>query len=259
MRRSLAAFHAAVEFLTVVRLRRGRDHPAVDPGAMLVMFPLVGLLIGLLLVAVDWTSRLLFPAAVSVALVITAEVLVTGALHLDGLADSVDGLFGGRMPERRLAIMKDSRTGVFGVTAIVLTLLLIFASLASLPDSRRRGILLAAPVLARYAIALAVLSFGYARQEGLGRYFREGVSSGSRLWVTLVAVLCAALSLGVFTLGFLTAAGAVAYGTGVFASRRLGGLTGDVYGAIGVLCEVVLLLLAVALTEQGWWLGWPGW
>ena len=251
MRRAPAAFLLALQFLTVIRLRRSA---AVEPrtlGESVTWFPVVGLLIGLVLVAVDWAARRLYGPPVTVALVLTAAVALTGALHIDGLADTADGVFGGHTPEQRLAIMRDSRTGSFGVVAVVLALLLIYSSLLGMSDATRRGALLAASVLARSAMVVGIARFPYARGTGLGRLYKDNLPPHVLLSTTVLSFVLSALMLplgGLFALLPLPAI-ATAMLTGVCVSQRLGGLTGDVYGAIGVTTEVVIVL-AVAASQN---------
>lgn len=244
MRRALRGLPLALEFLTVARFRRAATFDGPELGASLAWFPLVGLLIGGALAALDWAAARLFSPAVVAALLVTATVLLTGALHIDGLADSADGLFGGHTAERRLTIMRDSRTGSFGVAAVAVALLLTDAALLSLPEPARRGMLLLAPALGRWAMVLGVALFPYARPEGLGRLYHQH----ARPWPMVAAGAGALLlSLAVFGpagLALLAAASLVAMGGGWFACRRLGGVTGDIYGAIGVLSECILYLLA---------------
>ena len=251
MRRAPAAFLLALQFLTVIRLRRSADIEPRMLGESVTWFPVVGVLIGLVLVAVDWAARLFYGPPVTVALVLTAAVALTGALHVDGLADTADGVFGGHTREQRLAIMRDSRTGSFGVVAVVLTLLLMYASLLAMSDASRRGTLLAASVLARSAMVVGIARFPYARSTGLGRLYKDNLPPRVLLSTTALSFALSALMLplgGIFALLPLLAI-ATALLTGFSMSRRLGGLTGDVYGAIGVVTEAVIFL-AVAASQN---------
>ena len=251
LRRTAAAFLLALEFLTIVRLRR---HASVDErtiGASVSWFPLVGLLIGGAVVAVDWLARTAFPGTVATALVLLAGVIITGALHMDGLADTADGLFGGHTPERRLEILKDSRTGSFGVVAVVLALLVQYAALAGLDGRPRVASLLAAPVLARFGVVLAIATFPAARPSGLGHIYRQNASVSPFAPAMAGVALILAMP-EVALLLWAVAAGAVTLATGAFAVRRLGGLTGDVYGALVVLVETAVLLSAAGLADHAW-------
>lgn len=240
----LRALACAIVFLTRIPLPRlqldGRDF-ARSAG----FFALVGGLVALPV----WGASSLQPqlgARLAALLSLTVWVLITGGLHLDGLADTVDGLSGGHGERARtLTIMKDSRIGAHGALALLLVLLLKGAALERALELGQRGWLIA-PVAARFAVTLLVALFPYARSEGLGSPF-VGV-------VRLPAVLLGAstLALGMVLLGpssWLPAAAALlmALLVALRVRRLLGGLTGDVYGAALELAELAALLAASAL------------
>ena len=180
------------------------------------------------------------------AVLVVLWVILTGGLHLDGLADTVDGLRGGRGREERLTIMKDSRLGTFGGVAVFFLLALKLAFVNELGLAcRGRGLLLV-PTLARWAMVYSIWAFPSARPGGTGSLFKEH-SGLQELFLATVLALVVALSLfslwGLAILGALWLAVAL---LGWIFTRSLGGLTGDTYGA---LCEVseVLILVMVAL------------
>jgi adenosylcobinamide-GDP ribazoletransferase len=259
LRRRVSAFLLALEFLTIVRLRRGADLDPRTIGESLTWFPVIGLLIGLSLAGADRLLHRVFsteyPEPLAVPLIILLGVVLTRALHLDGLADTADGLFGGRTPAQRLEIMKDSRIGTFGVVALFFALLLTYTSLSRLNAEQRRAVLLCVPVISRYAMVVAVVGFAYARPAGLGKAFHDNASPGALLGSSAFAVVILYLvgvwlddaSSGVIQVGLLPPTILVTAALGLFAARRLGGLTGDVYGAIGVCAEVLLYFLAGAI------------
>ena len=174
-------------------------------------------------------------------------LLLTGGLHLDGLMDSCDGLFGGRTPERRLEIMRDSRVGSFGVLGGVCALLLKFAFFASLEQHALLVALLVVLPSARWAMLLALSIFPPARRSGLGVTYQQTITlqrlalgASIALFVALVAAhLAGALVWGTATL--------TAIALGSWITRRIGGLTGDTCGAIAEITEVVMLLLLLFL------------
>jgi adenosylcobinamide-GDP ribazoletransferase len=220
-------------------------------------FPAVGLLLGAIVLAVDrLTMRALPPNAVDMVLVV-ATVVLTGALHLDGLADVADGLFGGRDPARRLEIMHDVHTGTFGVVAVVCVLALKWAGYNALPsDVRVEGILLA-PCAARMATLTAIAAFPYARAEGVGAGFRGHAWPFAWTFGAATMVVAAIALLG--WPGLLVAAfsAASALVLGALAARLLGGgLTGDVYGAILEVTEACALLFIAAMAQRGWLDAW---
>jgi adenosylcobinamide-GDP ribazoletransferase len=203
--------------------------PAVSLGR--VWFPAVGLLLGGIAGGVLWlvsdaTSPLVGAVA---ALVVLA--LLTGALHLDGLADAADGLLGGATPERRLAIMRDSRVGSFGVVAVVLVVLGDWAALSGMAPLRALAALLAAAAMARLAVVCVLVWLPYVRPQGLGAAARGARPLGD----LVVAGLTAALPIALDWRHGVLAAVLVALSTvclAALARGRVGGATGDVYGAV---------------------------
>jgi adenosylcobinamide-GDP ribazoletransferase len=210
-------------------------------------FPLVGLLLALLL----WLLVLLFgrliPQLALAALLVVALVILTGGLHLDGLMDTCDGLFGGRTRERKVEIMRDSRVGSFGVLGAACVLLLKFALLASIPvQSLPLALLLILPS-ARWSMALALRVFPPARPTGLGAAYHQAITT-RRLLITGLIALLIALIVGRFAglMAWVTGS-LVALAIGQWITKSIGGLTGDSYGAIDEVAEVVMLLALVML------------
>lgn len=246
--RLAAAFPLALEFLTVVRLRRSPAFDLVLLGLSLIWFPVVGALLGVTLLLLHTGALRVFPPPVAAALTLTAWVLLTGALHLDGLADSADALFGGHTAERRLAILKDSRIGVFGAVAVALWLLLLWSTLLGAgndtPDRAVRLALLTGPPLARAAMALNIAAFPYARPQGLGRAYRDSVTRPVLIATLLAAAVISYVTFGLEGVALALGAALIALAFGRWASGRLGGLTGDLYGATGALVEAAVALAA---------------
>jgi adenosylcobinamide-GDP ribazoletransferase len=249
-------FLAAVRFLTILPIpTRSRftqtsetlPSPIVGSG----YFPLVGLLLGALLAlwALFLSMSLRLPSLLQAVLVLIVQILLTGGLHLDGLMDTCDGLFGGTSRERKLEIMRDSRVGSFGVLGGACTLLFKFAAFATLADSNYLlplALLMVLP-LARWAMVLTVYIFPSARAAGLGSNFRQTVTLPRLLLAAIIALVV------VVAAGHLPGLAAWFGGTlaallvGAWAMRVLGGLTGDIYGAIEEVAEMVALLLLVLL------------
>lgn len=234
----------ALQFLTRLPVPTVHEFAPQSVGHSLLFYPLVGALIGGLLVAL---ALLLAPAPASLAagLILTAWVLLTGALHLDGLADSADAWAGGHGDnERTLAIMKDPAAGPVGVTALVLVLLVKFAALQTLVTTDISALLLA-PLLGRTALPLLFLSTAYVRPGGLGEAMAAHLPRKAAVVVCVLAGLIA-MALG----GLLPLLSALA----VFVllrrliRRRIGGTTGDTAGA---LVEVVETVALVTLALQG--------
>ena len=187
------------------------------------------------------------PTLALAALLVVALVILTGGLHLDGLMDSCDGLLGGRTPERRLEIMRDSRVGSFGVLGGICVLLLKFALLASINSRLLTLALFIVLPCARWAMVLALRVFPSARPTGLGATFRRSVTTPRLVFAGAVSLLIALLT-GHLIGGVLwLIATLVATLLGLWITRLIGGLTGDSYGAIAEITEAVVLLLLVAM------------
>ena len=232
----------AWQFLTAVPLPLSMPAEPRHLGRAVACFPLIGALIGLLLALVDAGVRRLLPVGPASAVVLVASVLLTGGLHLDGLMDTADGVFGGRTVERRLEIMRDSRAGSYGVLAGALALLLKFACLADLPAALRLPALVIAPVVGRWAMAGAVVCFLYARPQGLGAAFKAGARPAHAGAATALALVAAWMAFGVTGIWLLLGGGLVALLAAGYLAGKLGGLTGDCYGAVNETVEVGLLL-----------------
>lgn len=246
----------AIEFLTVLRLRRAPLTDASGLAAAQAWYPFVGLLLGLCLAGIDLLLRGRLPAGpLAVLLLITLEGL-TGLLHLDGLADCADGLLGLHTRDRRLEIMKDSHVGAFGAATLLLYLLLMYASVAALSGPARTAAFITAPVAGRGAMTLLAAIFPYARPSGLGVGFHEAARGlpGAIAAASFVAIL---LLVGGPT-GLIPAGAGLlaACAVGRLARARIGGLTGDVFGAGCELAQVASLCVAGALQAQPWFRPW---
>jgi adenosylcobinamide-GDP ribazoletransferase len=246
----LTPFAAAIQFLLISPAFVRRAFTPAEMGRSTAFYPAVGAMLGGILIGVDALLKGIFPVEVRSVVLMALWIILTGALHFDGLLDSVDGLFGGHTPERRLQIMRDERTGAYGVAAAGLILLTMFSALNALPTDGWPA-LLAAPILGRCGISLCIAALPYARKEGLGRDIKD--NAGLVQAAAAVATTVTAIGLIVWGTHRLTAATAcvVAILIGAAVSRfvmsRIGGMTGDTYGAIDMLIEAsVLLTFAVA-------------
>ncbi len=175
----LARLALAVEFLTVLPVRRARadETASAEPPDMaraLPWFPLVGVLLGLALVGLDWALSFIFPLGIRAVALLAFDALATGMLHLDGFVDCCDALLGNRSVERRLEILRDSRVGAYGALGGTLFLLAKFATLTALVSGPVRVLaLLIAPILGRWGMVYAVTRYPYARTSGAGAPFHN--------------------------------------------------------------------------------------
>lgn len=236
MRRALA-------FLTPLG---GATTPTTDT---LLWFPAAGALIGLAVGLVWWGAAAIWPPTVAAAIAVAFDLAITGILHVDGLADTADGLLPPVPRERRLEIMADPRVGAFGVTVVVAVLLLRWTALASTDPA---PLVVTGLWCASRSIASgAVVALPYARPGGLATEFRAASSTGTR--VAAIATMGTVLSLvpaavGAWGFGVTACAGCAAAALALiaWARSRLGGFTGDILGAAIVVGETTgLLLLAV--------------
>jgi adenosylcobinamide-GDP ribazoletransferase len=217
-------------------------------------FPLVGALLGSVLAvlagALTEVSRL--SAAMDALLLVTVWAWMTGGIHLDGLADAADGFGGGRTREDVLCIMRDPRLGSFGVLALIFIVGLKAAALTSLLERRALvPVLIAAPTMARWsAVALGVW-LPYARPEGgMGRVAARFRDLGGLAVATATAAFVSALALGFAAAALASITLLITAAVGGLARRRIGGVTGDVFGASMELTEAAVLIGAVLLTPQ---------
>jgi adenosylcobinamide-GDP ribazoletransferase len=241
----------ATVFLTRVPLPVAASADDVSRAAR--WFPLVGALLGgivaLMAVALTRVSRL--PAPIGALLLVSLWAWLTGAIHLDGVADAADG-FGGRTPDDALRIMRDPRVGSFGVLALIFIVGLKAGAITTLwPRPALLAILITAPTMARWsAVALGVW-LPYARSEGgVGQVAVRRRDLVGLAIATATAALVAVLTLGLAALAVASVTVSVTTAVGRVAHRRIGGVTGDVFGACVELVEVAVLIAAVLMTPQ---------
>lgn len=247
----LLDFALAWRLLTSVPLPFIPDDPGRPPGRAAAYYPLVGLGLGLLLAGAGWLLYRLLPPGLAAALLLAAWAGLTGLLHLDGFMDACDGLLPPRDRARRLEIMKDSRVGAFGVVGGILLLLTKYNSLAGLPAAYLVPLLATVPVLARWGMSWLMARYPLARKEGVSVFFRAGLG-----WPQLVVAsgITAVVTLGLLSwpgLLLWALAWLVATLVAALAMARLGGLTGDIYGAACETTETMLLIAVTAAAHTG--------
>lgn len=229
---------SALRFLTILPLGKSFDF---QPRSMIPLFPVVGLIIGALLAAADWVFLRLWPPGVAALLDVLTLAIMTGALHLDGLGDTADGLLGHRPREKALAIMKDSRIGVMGMICILFGLSIKWAGIAGL-DVHRSLLLFIIPAYARGSMIFGVKFFKYGRPDGgTGHLLFEKSLS----WIAFCGLLIP------FFLSFFLGIAAIWFNaffvvfTGIlmfFYHKRMDCITGDMLGATTEVIESLLFL-----------------
>jgi adenosylcobinamide-GDP ribazoletransferase len=249
--REVRYFLVAVQFLTRIPVRTapGFEPEWLDHSAK--YFPLVGALVGCISAAVFWAAAAVWPPAVPAILAVAAGIAVTGAFHEDGLADTADGLGGGATREARLAIMKDSRIGTYGVVVLVTVLLLKIGVLSSLALSLAVPALIAAHAAGRLAGVLASVCLPYAGDTSAAKVkpLAARQTSGALLVAALFGLLPAFLLPLPISIPALLLSALAAATVGLLARRLIGGCTGDVLGAVEQTAEVAFLLAVQAFGQ----------
>lgn len=239
-----APLSLAFSFLTRFPVNGSETYGENDYGNSYRFFPVVGLAIGALLaLAAAVFSYIGTHTGTTAFLLLVILVAATGGLHLDGVADTADGFFGGRDREEALRIMKESSTGTFGAAAIILILIGKFAALWSILSIGNVSSIIPALVLSRWAMSVASYGSAYPRESGTGKSFIGKLTLQSYLISTAIAIGIAFLFLGNSALIPIAVAAAIALAVKTFSYRKIGGVTGDVLGTVNELTELVLLTM----------------
>jgi adenosylcobinamide-GDP ribazoletransferase len=234
------AFWAALQFLTIFPTPLRHKVTATTTGKSLTYFPLVGLILGAILLGLNYGLILILPSPIVNALLIIALAILTGAHHLDGFIDTCDGVIAGNSKKERLAIMSDNKVGAFGIVGAILLLLLKYASLSAAPILPA---LLLMPTLSRWTMVSIIFTFPYAKRYGMGLAFKQGANWQRLTITTVISLIVAVALLKLWGLVLMAALWLIAFGIASYFRSRLGGLTGDNYGAINEITEVLVLLL----------------
>ena len=233
-------FFTALQFLTRLQFVTQTTWSPESFGRSVKYFPAVGAVIGIILAAVAHISAPYVPPTVLAAGLIALEIILTGGLHGDGLMDTADGIFSGRSQERMLEIMKDSRTGANGVMAFCLVALMKWSLLMELAAPARTAALFIMPVISRFSMVAGITLFPYARPEGIGKAFAQYAGKKALVFAGVVTVMTVAVCGLAAWVSMGTALLFVLF-FGSYVKKLLGGLTGDIYGAITELSNLVVL------------------
>ena len=253
------SFLIALQFLTRIFIVKQSIWTEQSFGESVKFFPAVGAVLGVfyaaIICAVSLLNLPLFTGAVGFALMI----ILTGGIHCDGLMDSADGLFSGREREKILLIMKDSRAGSFGVVSLVLVAAIEIATLAELAKLSTWWLCAAiysAPIIGRLMMVVTIGAFPYARTEGMGKAFAQFTTRWTIIFAAGEAVLLL-LPLILASEKFLICAAAaslvallVTIKFARFSTEKIGGVTGDIYGAITTLAEMFALITFLLIGNQ---------
>ncbi|TYO98459.1 cobalamin-5'-phosphate synthase [Geothermobacter ehrlichii] len=242
-------FRAAAGFLTILPVARDLELTGERLARSMGFFPAVGLALGLGLVVLDWLLGALVPRPVLDCLLVLVLIVVTGALHLDGIADLLDGLAGGRGDrERTLKIMKDSQVGAVAVVGLVMLLLLKYLSLYHIPPEQKKAALMLMPCAGRWIQVVLAAFCRYLRPEGgTAAIFVDQAGERESLLATGTLLLACVVLFGMKGIFLLFLLGLAAMLLIRYFEIRLGGVTGDVLGAASEMVEVLSLLLVLAV------------
>ena len=243
---------AALRFLTIIPLPGRREASPEELGRSIVYFPLVGVIIGLILVGLNWLLGLLLPSALINILLVVSLVAVSGALHLDGLVDTCDGLAGGKTVEERWRVMDDSRAGGFGIIGVCCLLLVKYVALNNVPARWLMPTLVLMPLLSRWAMVYALFAYPYAKPSGLGKVFKQGASWLRFTIATVVTLVMAVILARLAGFVIMIAIWVIVLAVATYLKGKFGGLTGDTYGAINEVTEVFVLILVCLLAHLHW-------
>jgi adenosylcobinamide-GDP ribazoletransferase len=244
-------FLTALRFLTIIPLPGGKLSPR-EVGRSLAYFPAVGAIIGIILIALNWLLGLLLPQAIVNILLVVSLAIISGGLHLDGFVDTCDGMVGHKTARERWRVMKDSRAGAFGIIGVSCLLLVKYVSLNSVPADWLVLTLLLMPVLSRWTMVYAVFAYPYAKPSGLGKAFKQEASLLVFLVATVIALAIAVLPAQLFGLVIMLGVWIIVMAIAFYLKGRFGGLTGDNYGAINEIAEVLVPILVCLLAHIGW-------
>jgi adenosylcobinamide-GDP ribazoletransferase len=245
----------AFSFLTIFHLPgiSRAETKSEDLAGSFAFFPLVGFFLGLCWLVLAYYLSAWVPPLLLAVILTAIMAIATRALHLDGLADLADGIGGGYTAERRLEIMKDSRTGAFGALALTLAVFLKTAAIQSIILRRSWAPLLVAPMLSRLAMVLASYKSTYARKEGgLGKPFLEHLTGREVLIASLFSLICSLALTRLTCFLYLALALIVASSMRVLSRGWIGGITGDALGAVNEVAEIALLAAAAIAAANGW-------
>lgn len=240
----------AFRFLTILPIPWKQDEDLTKVARSMIYFPFVGLIIGLLVSFVELLFRSRFTPLTTSALIVFLWIILTGGLHLDGLSDLADGL-GGKNREDRLRIMKDSRIGAFGaISLIILILLKIIFVRELIILHTTSGLLLPlflSPVWSRVMVLLSIRFFKSARKDGMGNFFKSEM--GKKEWIIpiIISTVGTIYLLSIYTIFLLVPFCIIMLSIAKSVSRKLDGLTGDCYGAVCEISELLFIFLYLLL------------
>ena len=244
-------FILMIQFFTTIPLKTSIEIKEEDFSKGLPYFPLVGLIIGLFNYIIFHISTFINIEFLSVVFWILANIIITGGLHLDGLADTCDGLLSSRNKEKMLEIMKDSRIGTNGVLAIIMDLLIKLGLMISLPANLRPLAIISSVVLGKTIMLVLIYTTPYGRKNGIGGLFYKGISKISVAIGSMIGVIIiiAIHSLKIIPILLLCIVPIAFYRK--FVINKIDGITGDTLGAANELAEILFLFYIIVFERVG--------
>ncbi len=247
------SFLAALRFLTSIPTPWWRGASRKEFAGSLPYYPVIGLLIGLLLAAIYWLTSSFLPIWVSSAVIVTALVIITGGMHLDGLIDAIDGAAASHKDsDIGKDVMKKPGIGAFGAVAAILVLVLKIVLVASIPDEWMAASLIMMPVVSRWTMVYTIFAYPYARPQGAGNELKQATTRRVFLIATAVTLSIAIVIDGWASLALIIPVWLFTIIAANYFRRRFSGLTGDTYGAISEMAEVLILMIIVLISFNRW-------
>jgi adenosylcobinamide-GDP ribazoletransferase len=243
----------AIQFLTVIPFPKSFVAGEEELERCVPFFPVVGLLIGIIVAAVDYFIGIILPPFPASVITVIAMTGISGGLHMDGLADMADGFFSSRPREKVLEIMRDSRTGVMGVIAVVFVIVMKVSLLLSLslPLPYRFGVILLMPLAGRCSLVMMMTVLAYVRPEGgLATAFSEGKTWLSVLWSAVFLVVAGWIAVQWIGIAASLSSILMAALFSVYCFRKIGGYTGDTLGALCEITEIIPALAAIVMSRM---------
>jgi adenosylcobinamide-GDP ribazoletransferase len=242
-------FITGLQFLTRIHIAKQTEWSPESFGRSVKYFPLIGAILGIILVLINQLLTeylpyigIFIPPHVFAIVLIISNVLLTGGLTCDGFMDTMDGIFSGRSKDRMLEIMKDSRIGANGVMAFILLVILKWSLIMDIPPQGIPTALFIMPLLSRFAMVIAITVFPYARPDGIGKAFAQYADKYT-LCIASILTLLFVIPLGKQAIVSLITMSIVTLLFSGYVKKLIGGLTGDIYGAVTELSEIAVLLV----------------
>ncbi|MBR4153055.1 MAG: adenosylcobinamide-GDP ribazoletransferase [Selenomonadaceae bacterium] len=245
------SFLIGLQFLTRIFVVKQSVWTEQSFGESVKYFPAVGAVLGIICAAIVGAINFLNLPLLTGAIGFTSLIILTGGIHCDGLMDSADGLFSGREREKILEIMKDSRAGSFGVVSMILVAAMEISTLAELARLSTWWLCVAiysAPIIARLMMVVTIGAFPYARESGMGKAFAKFTTRRTIIFATGETILFLLPLAFISPIFLICAASAsavaliVTWRFATFATEKIGGVTGDIYGAVTTLSEMFALI-----------------